>query len=214
MHSLVGVLFLGASIGLWGQSSGSSNSGSSNSNASNSQQNPTASKQSSSRTPNLAPPRSDKVNADSLPDDGGSSSSRNTQIDLSPPPDDDKVHPKSSDVLMDEENGPGNADVNEMHLWDPHKAAKDIEVGDYYFNRKNYVAAESRYREALYYKNNDALATYRLAVCLEKLDRPGEAREQYESYLKILPHGPQAEEAKKEIERLTKPASAAAKVAK
>ncbi len=115
---------------------------------------------------------------------------------------------------MDEENAPGNGDVNEMHLWDPHKAAKDIEVGDYYFNRKNYIAAESRYREALYYKNNDALATYRLAVCLEKLDRPDEAREQYENYLKILPHGPQAEGAKKEIERLTKPASAAAKVAK
>jgi tetratricopeptide (TPR) repeat protein len=220
MRSLVCVLFLAASLGLWGQSSGSSNSGSSNSgssnsNSSNSQpQNPIASKQSSSPIPNLAPPRSDRVNADSLPDDGGSSSSKNTQIDLSPPPDDDKAHPKSSDILMDEENAPGNADVNEMHLWDPHKSAKDIEVGDYYFNRKNYVAAESRYREALYYKNNDALATYRLAVCLEKLDRPDEAREQYENYLKILPHGPQAEGAKKEIERLTKPASAAAKVAK
>jgi tetratricopeptide (TPR) repeat protein len=210
MRSLVFVLFLGASVGLWGQSSGSSTSNSSNSQA----QNPSASKPSSSRTPNLAPPRSDKVNADSLPDDGGSSSSRNTQIDLSPPSDDDKAHPKSSDVLMDEDNAPGNADVNEMHPWDPHKAAKDIEVGDYYFKGKNYVAAESRYREALYYKNNDALAIYRLAVCLEKLDRPDEAREQFENYLKVLPHGPQAEEAKKGIERLTKPASAAVKVAK
>ena len=156
---------------------------------------------------------SDKVNADTLPDDGGSSSSRNTQIDLSPPSDDDKVHPKSSDVLMDEENAPGSADVNEMHLWAPHKAAKDIEVGDYYFNRKNYIAAESRYREALYYKNNDALATYRLAVCLEKLDRPDEAREQYENYLKILPHD-RSRRGREENRTLTKPAAAAAKVAK
>ncbi len=89
-----------------------------------------------------------------------------------------------------------------MHSWDPHKAAKDIEVGDFYFKRKSYRAAESRYREALLYKDNDANATYRLAVCLEKLDQPDEAREEYESYLKILPYGPESEHARKAIERL------------
>lgn len=89
-----------------------------------------------------------------------------------------------------------------MHPFDPHKAAKDIEVGDFYFKRKNYRAAESRYREALLYKDNDAIATYRLAVCLEKLDRPDEAQEEYESYLKILPYGHEAEQAKKSLERL------------
>jgi len=95
-----------------------------------------------------------------------------------------------------------------MHAWDPHQAAKDVEVGDFYFRRKNYRAAESRYREALLYKDNDAIATYRLAVCLEKLERPDEAREEYESYLKILPGGHDAEHARKALERLK---SAAAK---
>lgn len=160
-------------------------------------------KPATSRTPNLAPPRSDRVDADSLPDDGGSSSSKDTQIDLSGPVDDEKAHPKSSDILMDEANSPENS-IGEMHPWDPHKSAKDVEVGDYYFKRKNYVAAESRYREALYYKDNDALATYRLAVCLEKLDRLDEARTQFQTYLNILPHGPQAEDAKQGIERLKK----------
>ena len=61
---------------------------------------------------------------------------------------------------------------------------------------------KDRYREALYYKDNDAIATFRLAVCLEKMDRPDEARTQYESYLKILPHGPQADEAQKAIEHM------------
>ena len=75
-------------------------------------------------------------------------------------------------------------------------------MGDFYFKRKNYRAAEDRYREALYYKENDAIATFRLAVCLEKMDRPDEARSQYESYLKILPHGPQADEAHKAIEHI------------
>jgi tetratricopeptide (TPR) repeat protein len=161
--------------------------------------------------PNLAPPRSDSVNAGDLGNAVGESSSKDTQIDLSPPADDAKKHPESGDALTDLEAGKsGGTDVTEFHAWNPHKAAKDVEVGDFYFKRKNYRAAEDRYREALFYKNNDAVATFRLAICLEKLDRPGEARSEYESYLKILPHGPQADEAQKAIDRLKGPAANAA----
>ena len=163
-----------------------------------------------SRNPNLEPPRSDTVNVRDLGEESGDSSSKNTQIDLSPPADDAKTHPKSSEVLEDVEGESGTGDINEMHPWDPHKAAKDVEVGDYYFKRKNYVGAESRYREALFYKDNDAIATYRLAVCLEKMGRPDEALTEFESYLRILPHGPQAEDARKAIERLKAPSSAQA----
>ncbi len=137
-----------------------------------------------------------------LGDVDGQSSSKDTQIDLSPPADDAKTHPKSSEILTDVEGSTNSGDVAEFHPWDPHKAAKDIEVGDFYFKRKNYRAAEDRYREALYYKDNDAIATYRLGECLEKMDRPDEARAQFESYLKILPNGPQSDDARKSIERL------------
>jgi Flp pilus assembly protein TadD len=96
-----------------------------------------------------------------------------------------------------------NPGGNQMHPWDPHKAAKDIEVGDYYLKvRKNYRAAEDRYREALYYKENDAVATYGLAVSLEKLNRTEEARQEYETYLKILPEGSEAKNARKALARL------------
>lgn len=166
-----------------------------------------SSDKSSAPNPNLAPPRSDRVDASSLPDDIGDSSSKDTQIDVSPPPNDAKEHPNSSSILTDEGSGAAG-DTTEFHLWDPHKAAKDIEVGDYYFKRKNYVGAESRYREALKYKDNDADATYKLALCLEKMNRPDEAQAEYESYLKILPYGPQAPEAKKAIERLKTSAAA------
>ncbi len=201
-------MLLGWSIGLWAQSSNS---------------NPSAPAPSNSQTPdsaappaksqpnaNLAPPRSDSVNADSLDDGPGESSSKDTQIDLSPPPDDAKGHPHSSDVLKDEGS---SGDVGEVHPWDPHRAAKDIEVGDFYFKRKNYRAAEDRYREALLYKDDDAIATYRLAICLEKMDRPDEAIAEFESYLKILPHGSKAEDARKAIDRLKGP-SASVKPAK
>ena len=46
------------------------------------------------------------------------------------------------------------------------------------------------------------MATFRLAQCQEKLGQPDEARSNYEGYLKILPHGPFADEAQKAIERL------------
>jgi len=142
------------------------------------------------------------VNADELGDEPGESSSKDSPIDLSPPPDDAKTHPENSDVLMDEPSPSGSGNVSEFHPWDPHKAAKDVEVGDFYFKRKNYRAAEGRYRSALFYKENDAVATFRLAVCLEKMDQPKGAQEEYESYLKILPHGPEAEKAEKAIQRL------------
>jgi len=198
MRRVLLALLITGNVAVFAQNSSEPNSASPNSKQS--------SHSTPARSPNLAPPRSDRVDASTLPDDG-QSSSKSTQIDLTPPADDAKAHPKSSEILMDE----GSAEAADTHPWDPHKAAKDIEVGDFYFKKKNYSAAESRYREALYYKDNDAIAVYHLALCLEKLDRPGEAREQYESYLKILPHGPEAENAKKAIERLKTGAEKAAK---
>ena len=190
MRSLIFVL-LAASAALWAQSAGQSTPASTS-------QDGQATKAPTSGNPKLTPPRSDRIDARDLGEDSGESSSKNTQIDLSPPPDDAKAHPKSSEILVDE----GSGDTGDVHPWDPHKAAKDVEVGDFYFKKKNYRAAESRYREALYYKDNDAIATYRLAVCLEKTDQPDDARAEYESYLKILPNGPQAEDARKAMERL------------
>ncbi len=197
MRKFLLVPLLACSLSVWAQSSSPPAPAPSNSQAPDS----TPSTAAPARTPNLAPPRSDSVNADAL-DGSGISSSKDTLIDLSPPEDDAKAHPQSADLLMDPARDSATADVNEFHPWNPHKAAKDVEVGDFYFKRKNYRAAEDRYREALFYKDNDAVATFRLAVCLEKLDQPDEARKEFESYLKILPHGPQAEEAHKAIERL------------
>lgn len=212
MRSLLCLTLLGWSLGLWAQSSNPSPPASSNSQKPDSAGTPPANSQ---PNPKLAPPRSDSVNADSLDDGPGESSSKDTQIDLSPPEDDAKKHPHSSDVsgadvLRDEGS---NANASEVHPWDPHRAGKDIEVGDYYFKRKNYNGAEDRYREALFYKDNDAIATYRLAICLEKLDRPDEALVEFENYLRILPHGPQAADARKAIDRL-KSSSAMGKPAK
>ena len=128
------------------------------------------------------------------------SSSKDTRIDLSPPSDDRKNHPQSGAAVVDAQDAA--SDVQEFRPWDPHKAAKDLEVGDFYYKRKNYHAALERYKEALVYKPNDALANFRLAECLEKTGNPGEALTHYQEYLKILPHGPLAPDAQKALERL------------
>jgi tetratricopeptide (TPR) repeat protein len=164
--------------------------------------------------PNQPPPRSDSQ----APDTGrpskpaaAESSSKEEPADLSPPPDDAKTHPESGSALHEAEDAAGLREgdeiggVQEFRPWNPHKAEKDVEVGDFYFKRKNYRAALDRYREALYYKNDDAVATFRIGVCQEKLGEPEEARKAYEAYLKILPHGPSAGEAHQALTRL-KPA--------
>src|SRR5712691_1069456 len=141
------------------------------------------------------------------------SSSKDTRVDLSPPKDDQKNHPMSGVAISDAEESA--SDVQEFHPWDPHKAAKDVEVGDFYFKRKNYRAALERYKEALIFKPNDAIANFRLAECSEKVGSPAEAVTHYGGYLKILPHGPFAADAQKALERLkasgVKESSAASK---
>ncbi|MFZ0796441.1 MAG: tetratricopeptide repeat protein [Terriglobales bacterium] len=134
------------------------------------------------------------------------SSSRDTRIDLSPPKDDAKNHPASKAAVADLEppDNPDTSGVQEFHPWNPMKALKDVEVGDFYFKRKNYRAALERYKDALYYKDNDAIASFRLAVCQEKLGDKAEAKKYYEQYLKILPQGPLAKEAHVSLDRLAK----------
>ena len=127
------------------------------------------------------------------------SSSKDTRIDLNPPADDSKSHPQSGVAVVDANDAGG---VQDFQPWDPHKAAKDIEVGDFYFKKKNYRAALDRYKESLTFKPNDAIATFRLGECEEKTGSPQDAISHYEAYLKILPHGPFALDAQKALERL------------
>jgi len=134
---------------------------------------------------NTAPPRSD-----------GESSSESNRVDLSPPKWDSISHPEAGHVADQ---------ALKQHEWNPLRAMKDVEVGDFYYRNENYKAALSRYREALEYKPRDAVATFKLALTLEKSKQISEAKLRYQEYLTILKDGPYAAEAKKALERLNKP---------
>ena len=132
------------------------------------------------------PPRSDNVPA-------GESSSKQTQIDVAAPSDDVKAHPEA---------GLGNGDIDEFTPYNPMKAMKDVEVGDFYYKKENYNAAISRYREALDFKPHDAEATFKLAEVLNKTGDTAGATENYQAYLKILPDGPYAKKAHEALSKL------------
>src|SRR5664279_5618635 len=83
------------------------------------------------------PPRSDGISA-------GESSSKQTRIDVEPPADDVKSHPEAG-------LGENSSDVDEFTSYNPMRAMKAVEVGDWYFKQENYKAAISRYQEALEY---------------------------------------------------------------
>jgi Flp pilus assembly protein TadD len=124
------------------------------------------------------------------PQGEGDSSSKDSQIDLNRKPEATEYRSSNAD------------DVQEMYPYDPHKAAKDIEVGEYYLKTKNYRAALDRFQEALLYKPRDAEAIFRLAQTQEKLELFTPAYKNYRLYLEIFPGGPFAKEADQSANRL------------
>jgi Flp pilus assembly protein TadD len=112
---------------------------------------------------------------------------------------------KDSEINLE---GPGrttsgtHSDVHLMYPYDPHKAAKDIEVGEYYLKQKNYRAALDRFNEALLYKPNDADATFHLAQTQEKLELYTLAYQNYHSYATLFKEGPFIKDAQDAMKRI------------
>jgi len=154
--------------------------------------------------------RSDQQKSRERSAEAGESSSRDTRIDVSPPKDDAKNHPNSKpasagSLAESPEDMTDMTGVQEMHPFNPYRAAKDDEVGDFYFKQGNYKGALARFQDALIYKDNDAVANFKIAQCYEKLGQPEEAIPHYQAYLKVLPEGPFSKQAKKALKKLGAP---------
>jgi tetratricopeptide (TPR) repeat protein len=97
-------------------------------------------------------------------------------------------------------------------------AWKSVEIGNFYFRRKSYRGALSRYQEAVRTDPGYAPAYLGLGKVYEKLGRKKKALEAYQRYLDELPSEKQADEAKdvhQAIERLQRePAKPAAQSTK
>jgi tetratricopeptide (TPR) repeat protein len=73
---------------------------------------------------------------------------------------------------------------------------KSVEIGDFYFHKKDYRGALSRYQEATHTDPDYAPAYRGLGKAYEKLGRKSLALKAYERYLDALPSAQQAAEAK------------------
>ena len=79
-------------------------------------------------------------------------------------------------------------------------AAHDVEVGDYYFEDKNYKAASFRYEDALQNKPNDAAIYVRLGRAYERLKARARSLDAYRAALKAAGPEKWADEARRAIE--------------
>ena len=86
---------------------------------------------------------------------------------------------------------------------DERKGTASREVGEFYLERGNYHAAESRFGEALQFNPTDARARFDLGRSVEGLSRMDEAVAEYSQCIDSQPTSPYAERARRAIDRLT-----------
>ncbi len=77
---------------------------------------------------------------------------------------------------------------------DPQKAKEHVEIGDFYYKRQNYTAAEARYREAIQFNPKWAKAYEKLVGVLEKQNA-------FEEAVKVCEQFVQSSDSSKEVKR-------------
>ena len=86
---------------------------------------------------------------------------------------------------------------------DPIEAQRHLKVGDFYFKRKNFQAAQERYREAIRYLPRLPDSYLKLIVALEKMEKFEEALAVCREFLEANPDAPQIERFQARIKDLT-----------
>jgi tetratricopeptide (TPR) repeat protein len=85
------------------------------------------------------------------------------------------------------------------YSFNPLQAQKEVQVGNFYFKKKDYKAAAGRFLEATRWNKNLAEAYLRLGDAEEKLKNPKAAQEAYAMYLQLDPNSKEAPAIKKKL---------------
>jgi tetratricopeptide (TPR) repeat protein len=88
--------------------------------------------------------------------------------------------------------------------WDPLRAEKDLEVGQYYMRKGDVDAAIDRFQDATTAKPGFAIPYRFLGEAQEKKGLKKKAIKSYQRYLDMVPHADDADKVKKKIEKLYK----------
>ena len=87
---------------------------------------------------------------------------------------------------------------------DPLLCEKNINIGDFYYKKKNYAAAISRYLDAIEYQADSVRAYDSLGRAYEKNDEPGKAIAAYKQFIEKNPDSPKVADFQSKIAKLEK----------
>ena len=107
--------------------------------------------------------------------------------------------------LLGQHTAPEPDELESIYHYVPPSAKQSVEIGDFYFRRKKYPGALSRYEEAARDDPYYAEAYLGMGKVYEKMGKGREALDAYNKYLDTLPSKKQADEAtdvQKAIRRL------------
>src|SRR5690348_17399720 len=88
--------------------------------------------------------------------------------------------------------------------WDPLRAEKDLEVGQYYMRKGDVDAAIDRFQDATTAKPGFAIPYRFLGEAQEKKGLKKQAIKSYQRYLDMVPHAEDGAKIKKKLEKLYK----------
>jgi Tfp pilus assembly protein PilF len=86
----------------------------------------------------------------------------------------------------------------------PLLANENIDIGDFYFKRKNYTAAKQRYLEAIEYQPGSIRAHEALARAYEKNDQIAKAIDTYTDFIRKNPDSPKVPQFQEKLNKLEK----------
>jgi tetratricopeptide (TPR) repeat protein len=124
-------------------------------------------------------------------------------LDAQEPPQDappKSADPKQKPAKPNTDNATNNAP--DQPKWDPLRAEKDLDVGQYYMKRGDYDAAIDRFNDAIEAKPGYAIPFRWLGEAEEKKGVKKKAVKAYQRYLDLVPHADDAEKIRKKIEKL------------
>ena len=115
------------------------------------------------------------------------------------PPDDMK--PKS---MGKQKKDAATQNAPDQPAWDPLRAEKDLEVGQYYMKKGDLDAAIDRFQDATTAKPGYAIPFRYLAEAQEKKGLKKQAIKSYQRYLDLYPHAEDGDKVRKKIDKLHK----------
>jgi tetratricopeptide (TPR) repeat protein len=114
------------------------------------------------------------------------------------PPNDD-LKPKSR-AKQKKDSATQNAP--DQPTWDPLRAEKDLEVGQYYMKKGDVDAAIDRFQDATVAKPGYAIPFRFLGAAQERKGLKKQAIKSYQRYLDLYPHAEDGDKIRKKIEKL------------